>query len=358
MPYRLCFSAPAEGASFIFENLVTLYFLIDLLLNFFVGYTTPKGDLITKHDAVVRNYITGWFTIDFLASFPVDWISIAFSGGISSNAQAGRMLKMFRIFRFLKVVRALRVAKLKKVMDRLDQELEGSNGRILLFTIFKIIMFLFSIGHVSCCFWYSVGVSSQRTYGVSWLTEKLPDYDIAGLSENYVNYVWSFHYAMATMTTVGYGDISPTNTAEALYTFALLWVSLVIFSGCLGVLMNLLSRMYEEGQERRMRMNELSKYMHWRVIPRELRMNIRRYLTFVGDCNEKIGEAEVKLMESLSPTLRMSLSVYIFGNVLQSGAYNRAGGKSAVWYGPNNAHLISSLGGSFSALSKPILESK
>ena len=63
-------------------------------------------------------------------------------------------------------------------------------------------------------------------------------------------------------------------------------------------------------------------------------------------------------MESLSPTLRMSLSVYIFGNVLQSGAYDRAGGKSAVWYGPNNAHLISSLGGSFSALSKPILESK
>ena len=168
-----------------------LLFLIDLLLNFFVGYTTPKGDLITNHDAVVRNYITGWFTIDFLASFPVDWISIAFSGGISSNAQAGRMLKMFRIFRFLKVVRALRVAKLKKVMDRLDQELEGSNGRILLFTIFKIIMFLFSIGHVSCCFWYSIGVSSQRTYGVSWLTEKLPDYDIAGSSENYVNYVKS-----------------------------------------------------------------------------------------------------------------------------------------------------------------------
>ena len=46
---------------------------------------------------------------------------------------------------------------------------------------------------------------------------------------------------MATMTTVGYGDVSPTNTAEVVYTQVLLWVSLVVFSGCLGILMNLIS---------------------------------------------------------------------------------------------------------------------
>ena len=31
------------------------------------------------------------------------------------------------------------------------------------------------------------------------------------------NYLWSVHFAMATMTTVGYGDVSPTNTAELVY---------------------------------------------------------------------------------------------------------------------------------------------
>merc|ERR1719199_8454 len=48
MPYRLCFDDPAIGPMYIFENLVTLYFLIDLVLNFFVGFTTPKGDLIIQ----------------------------------------------------------------------------------------------------------------------------------------------------------------------------------------------------------------------------------------------------------------------------------------------------------------------
>ena len=50
------------------------------------------------------------------------------------------------------------------------------------------------------------------------------------------NYMWSFYYSMATMTTVGYGDITPTNTAEVVYTWALLWISLVAFSGCMGVI--------------------------------------------------------------------------------------------------------------------------
>merc|ERR1719174_3207925 len=144
----------------------------------------------------------------------------------------------------------------------------------------------------------------------------MPTYDVVKSYENLTHYLWSFHYSMATMTTVGYGDISPTNTAEVIYTYALLWTSLVVFSGCMGVLMNLITSMYEENQERRMRMIELSKYMQWRVLPRELKINIRRYLAFLWDCNEKVGETEAQLMDTLSPTLRMSLCVHIFGTVL------------------------------------------
>merc|ERR1719482_363714 len=102
------------------------------------------------------------------------------------------------------------------------------------------------------------------------------------------------------MTTVGYGDISPTNTAELVYTCLLLWVSLVVFSACMGVLMNLISRNYEEGQERRNRLMELAKYMNWRDVPRELRGSMRRYLNFVWECTEKVGETETEIMEKLS----------------------------------------------------------
>jgi CRP-like cAMP-binding protein len=95
-----------------------------------------------------------------------------------------------------------------------------------------------------------------------------------------------------------------------------LWVSLVVFSASIGILMNLITGIYEEGQERRQRLAELAKYMSWRVLPRQMRGSLRRYLNFVWDCSEKIGDIENQVMDKLSPTLRSKLCVHIFGGVL------------------------------------------
>ena len=113
------------------------------------------------------------------------------------------------------------------------------------------------------------------------------------------------------VTTVGYGDISPTNTLELGYTLALLWVSLIVFSASIGILMNLITGIYEEGQERRNKLADLAKYMSWRMLPREMRLSLRRYLNFMWDTSLRIGEVEVQVMEKLSPTLRSKLCVYL-----------------------------------------------
>ena len=129
---------------------------------------------------------------------------------------------------------------------------------------------------MSGCLWYMVGTSFEDHYGASWLTEKMPVYEVDSWFMRSTNYLWSIHFAMATMTTVGYGDVSPTNTAELLYTLGLLWVSMIVFSASLGILMNLITGIYDEGQERRTRITELNKYMRLRVVPRGMRGALRR----------------------------------------------------------------------------------
>merc|ERR1719460_1432030 len=227
-----------------------------------------------------------------------------------------KMMRLLRALRFLRMARVLRIAKLQALMDKFEQEIEGSAMKMLTFTVIKILVLLNAIAHMAGCFWYFIASSSTDHYGVSWLTEKMPTYKLDTDYPRNTLYAWSYHFAMATMTTVGYGDISPTNTAELVYTICLLWVSLVVFSACMGVLMNLISRNYEEGQERRNRLMELAKYMNWRDVPRPMRGQMRKYLNFVWDCTEKIGDMEGQIMQWLSPSLRSKLCVHIFGSVL------------------------------------------
>ena len=58
--------------------------------------------------------------------------------------------------------------------------------------------------------------------------------------------------------------------------------------------------------------------MRLRVVPREMRGSLRRYLNFVWDLSTSIGEVEEQVMEKLSPTLRSKLCVHIFGDVLKT----------------------------------------
>ena len=79
---------------------------------------------------------------------------------------------------------------------------------------------------------------------------------------------------------------------------ALLWVSLIVFSGCMGVLMSQLTGLYEEHQRRRARFVQLTKYMLWRGVPRQLRKVHRSFQT-------------VRLMKTF-------LKVYISGDASSS----------------------------------------
>merc|ERR1719247_12605 len=202
-------------------------------------------------------------------------------------------------------------------MGLIEEEIENSRMKVLALTLFKLGLILFSIAHLGSCFWWLIGrlydgsYPDIEGYSKSWMRANVPPY----VTKKTDMWFWSMHFSMATMTTVGDGDIYPTNTAEVVFTMFLLWISLIVFSGCMGVLMSQLTAVYDEYQMRRARFVQLTKYMHWRGVPRQLRKAIRGYLSFVWHADEDTTETEEALMRQLSPALKQDLCVHIFGRV-------------------------------------------
>ena len=44
-------------------------FMLDIFVNFNTGFYT-RGNLITARKLIIKNYVSTWFLIDVLASFP------------------------------------------------------------------------------------------------------------------------------------------------------------------------------------------------------------------------------------------------------------------------------------------------
>merc|ERR1719316_1158493 len=145
IPYRLAFAAEAEGAWWVAEQFIIVFFLVDVALNFFLGFY-EDGILVLQPNRIIKNYLKFWFYVDFVASFPVGWFA--------SSDNSLRFLRFFRLCRLTKI------ARLKKIFF----QLEGASTVVFwgpyVVAISRVLLYLTLLAHVGACVWYTVGISS------------------------------------------------------------------------------------------------------------------------------------------------------------------------------------------------------
>ena len=106
VPFRICFDADAVGYMFIFEQVVTFSFIIDVCFNFNQAYM-EDDKWVTDRGAIAVRYLQGWFWIDAPSSVPVEMIDLFVEGDSSSLG----MLRFLRLFRLLRLLRLLKVCR-------------------------------------------------------------------------------------------------------------------------------------------------------------------------------------------------------------------------------------------------------
>lgn len=80
----------------------------------------------------------------------------------------------------------------------------------------------------------------------------------------------SFYWAVTTIVTVGYGDISPKNSVEVIFTIGTILVGCGVFAYSLNSVGNILNDISKEEREYKYYLKKLNFYMNSKKISGEI----------------------------------------------------------------------------------------
>jgi len=209
------------------------------------------------------------------------------------------------MFRLLRLLKLLRVKELLEVVE----EHVGMSMRPfgLVIEVAKMLFFAHTLG----CFWFGI----SRAAGAGSFGDALPTWieSYGGGEDEEITtssyYLWSFYWALTTLTTVGYGDITPQNDPERWYAAGALLVGGVVFGLMLsnvGVLVASLDRQAAAVEEK---LDSVKEYIFLRGLPRDLSLRMRTHFKYYYEQTPALDEAQ--LLSECPPGLRSEVERFI-----------------------------------------------
>lgn len=129
----------------------------------------------------------------------------------------GLDLRSVRIFRLFRLIRAFKLLRYSKAVDRFRKSFFLVKEELILFAVVTIfLLFIASVGIYYC--------------------------ENSAQPEQFASVFHSFWWAVATLTTVGYGDIYPVTVLGKLFTFAMLMIGLGIIAVPVGLIASSLTK--------------------------------------------------------------------------------------------------------------------
>ena len=260
---------PAVSINF-FYWFITFVFIVDLVLH--IIYPPRETELQTDVEVSRIKYLKSWFIIDLLSAIPFEIIFLNPLFGLL------RLLKIGRVVQFMYYVR--------------QKSVRFSDYLLLAFFFFGLTI----IAHWLTCGWIEL-----RSF--------TPELD------NTTKYVTSLYWVVETLSTVGYGEINPTNNFQYIYAMIIMLFGVGMYGFIIGNVANILSKGNPARSQFFSNLEQLKTFVNYRNIPISLQKKIRDYYNYIW--KKKLGFDESIFLSNLPAGLQNEVSVYLKREILE-----------------------------------------
>jgi hypothetical protein len=227
----------------IINYLIDGLFAVDIFVIFNSAYHDDDFNIVVDRKLISKQYLHGWLIVDILAIIPFH-LFINVESSESNLNNLARIVRLGRMSKLIKMMRLLRILKLvkerSKLLKYLNEILKIGLGfeRLVFF-----IMIFFIMAHLLTCIWVIVAqfmgtITDDNTidYTGTWimLSDDIQKLDEWGL------YWTSFYFIIATITTVGFGDLRADNYIERSLCIVIMIIGVISFSFATGSLSSIL----------------------------------------------------------------------------------------------------------------------
>ncbi len=284
VPLVTVFRIPMTGTLLGFDFFISMVLILDIFIESHTAFTEQR-ELVTDKQIIFKRYRRKALLIDSVAAFPFFMIL-----SLSSSPQMIQLAYLCNLFRLVKLLRTTRTISRIRNSKRL-------NPSFIRMTL--LIFWILVAAHLISCAWIAIW---DDPGALNPINAEQP-------------YLRSFYWTVTTLTTIGYGDISPSTRIETIFVIIVELIGAGMYGFIIGNIANIIANIDVAKSQYQEKMEKVSTFMRYKNIPPDLKHKISDYYDYLWESRR--GYDESSILTDLPKPLKTSIALFLNREIIQ-----------------------------------------